>query len=215
MARKPTRPDPSDVFLNCPFDAGYAPLFEVLVFTVYACGFRPRCALEEADSGDVRVDKIIRLIRESRYAIHDISRVELDPANKLPRFNMPFELGLDLGCRKFGGSAYAAKKLLVLDSDSYRYQKCLSDISGQDIRSHDARPERILQVVRDWLRTTSRRLVPGDDFIRDQYKAFAEALPIICDQHRIDRAALNYLDFAQIVEEWLRQSVEPESGATK
>lgn len=207
MAGKPARPDSSNVFLNCPFDGGYAPLFEVMVFTVYACGFRPRCALEEADSGDVRVDKIGRLIRECHYAIHDISRVELDPVHRLPRFNMPFELGLDLGCRKFGGPAYAAKKLLILDSESYRYQKYLSDIAGQDIRSHAARPEQVLRVVRDWLKTTSRRQVPGDSFIRDQYKAFAEALPAICDQQQINRASLNYLDFAQIVEEWLRQSV--------
>jgi len=35
------------VFINCPFDNQYWPLFEALVFTVIACEFEPRCALEE------------------------------------------------------------------------------------------------------------------------------------------------------------------------
>jgi hypothetical protein len=30
------------VFINCPFDALYAPMFNSLVFTIYACDFRPR-----------------------------------------------------------------------------------------------------------------------------------------------------------------------------
>jgi hypothetical protein len=102
MARKPGYND--NVFLNCPFDSEYWPVFEAIVFTIFACGFVPRCAREEADSSDVRVDKLVRLIQQSRYGIHDISRVELDDAHGLPRFNMPFELGLDLGCKRFGAT---------------------------------------------------------------------------------------------------------------
>ncbi len=41
------------VFINCPFDNEYWPTFEAVVFTVVACGFTPRCALEELDSGTV------------------------------------------------------------------------------------------------------------------------------------------------------------------
>lgn len=50
------------VFINCPFDDRYWPLSEALVFTVLACGFEPRCSLEEYDSGTVRLDKIKRLL---------------------------------------------------------------------------------------------------------------------------------------------------------
>ena len=39
------------VFLNCPFDVAYEACFEALVFSVLACGFHPRCALEALDSG--------------------------------------------------------------------------------------------------------------------------------------------------------------------
>ncbi|WP_242112026.1 hypothetical protein [Luteimonas aquatica] len=196
-----------NVFINCPFDAGYWPLFEVVVFTVYACGFVPRCALEESDSGDVRIDKIVRLIRESRLGIHDISRVELDGGHQLPRFNMPFELGLDLGFKKFHAEG-GRKRLLILDTEPYRYQKFLSDIAGQDIRAHGNAPEKVLREVREWLRVASRReTLKPTTWIRDQYRAFATALPEICDKSGLERDSLNYLDYAQLVEEWLQQAV--------
>ncbi len=77
-----------DVFINCPFDQQYRPLLHALLFVVHDCGFHARAALEVEDSGEVRVQKILRIIGESPYGIHDISRVES------PRFNMPLELGL-------------------------------------------------------------------------------------------------------------------------
>jgi hypothetical protein len=46
------------VFINCPFDPEYQPLLEAVVFCVTACGFLPRCTLEETDAGEVRIDTI-------------------------------------------------------------------------------------------------------------------------------------------------------------
>jgi hypothetical protein len=89
------------VFINCPFDAAYAPIFEAIVFTIHDAGFLPTCARERLDSSQVRIDKITRLIGQSRYSIHDLSRTEIDAATALPRFNMPLELGIDLGCKSF------------------------------------------------------------------------------------------------------------------
>lgn len=82
-----------NVFINCPFDSAYKPIFDAIIFTVMDAGFRPRCALESRDSGDTRLAKIVQIIRECRFGIHDISRVETGGAG-LPRFNMPFECGL-------------------------------------------------------------------------------------------------------------------------
>jgi len=59
-----------NVFINCPFDDDYKELQNAMVFAIYDCGFVPRCALEENDAGDVRFDKIRRLIELSRYGIH-------------------------------------------------------------------------------------------------------------------------------------------------
>ena len=100
-----------DVFINCPFDDGYQSLLNALVFVVLDCGFRPRSALEEENSGNVRYEKVIAIIRECSFGIHDISRTDLDPENRLPRFNMPFELGLFLGAKAFGGQQTEGQKL--------------------------------------------------------------------------------------------------------
>jgi hypothetical protein len=98
-----------DVFINCPFSSDYDEHFQAITFTVQRSGFKPRCARESDDGGEVRIDKILRIIRESPYGIHDISKTEPDPVSGLPRFNMPFELGLYLGARTFGGPAQNAR----------------------------------------------------------------------------------------------------------
>jgi hypothetical protein len=89
------------------------------------------CALEIMDSGENRLDKIFRMIKESNLGIHDMSRVELDQKTQLPRFNMPFELGIYLGAKKFGNGNSKNKKCLVIDRIAHRYKIYLSDMSGQ------------------------------------------------------------------------------------
>ena len=110
-------------------DAAYAPLFEPIIFALLDCGFTPRCALEVDDAGQVRFEKILALVKRCRFAIHDISRTELDRRNRLPRFNMPLELGLFLGAHRFGSGEQRRKACLVLDREPYRYQKFISDIA--------------------------------------------------------------------------------------
>lgn len=89
------------VFINCPFDNEYTPLFQAIVFCVYRCGFVPVSALGEDNALDNRLQKIERCIAACRYGIHDLSRAEINSA-RLPRFNMPFELGLFFGAKQFG-----------------------------------------------------------------------------------------------------------------
>lgn len=43
---------------------------------------------------------------------------------------MPFELGLDHGCARFGDGQLGGKSILILEKNRYDYQKGLSDISG-------------------------------------------------------------------------------------
>lgn len=98
----------TSVFANCPFDDAYKPMFEAIVFAVFDCGYRPRSALEAYDAGEVRIEKIAALVRNCRLGVHDISRTELNAAG-LPRFNMPFELGLFLGAKRFGNPVQRRK----------------------------------------------------------------------------------------------------------
>src|SRR3954465_12360958 len=59
----------NSVFVNCPFDGSYTPLFEAMVFTIFDCGFRARCALEIDDSGQIRIEKIFNIIAECRFEL--------------------------------------------------------------------------------------------------------------------------------------------------
>src|SRR5688500_17675140 len=119
----------NSVFINCPFDSAYRPLFEAVAFAAYDCGFYPRSALEVDDSSEVRIERVIRIIAECRLAIHDISRTQIDRESRLPRFNMPLELGIFIGAKVFGGGEHRRKAAIVLDTDRYRYQKYISDIA--------------------------------------------------------------------------------------
>lgn len=197
----------TSVFVNCPFDDAYKPLFEAVVFAVFDCGLRPRCALEAYDAGEVRIDKIAALVRGCRLGVHDISRTELNAA-ALPRFNMPFELGLFLGAKRFGDARQRRKSCLVLDREPYRYQAFLSDIAGQDIAAHGGDPVRAIGAVRDWLAAGQRRRPPpGGMEIARRFIEFGAALPGILDELRLGREEMTFSDYANIASTWLAQRI--------
>ena len=187
----------------------YDPLFRAITFVVIDCGFIPRCAREDIDSGDVRLQKIQNIIQSCKFGVHDLSNMDLDPITKLPRFNMPLELGLFLGAKRFGDPRQKEKRLIIFDSEPYRYQKAISDISGQDIEAHDGDLERVIARVRNWLRTVSRRkTIPGAMMIVNRYRAFEAALPGICARLTYDLDDLPFIDFCETVVEWQKLAVE-------
>jgi len=196
-----------NVFINCPFDKEYTPLFDAILFTVYKCGFRPRCALEIDDGGQVRIEKINRIIEECRCGIHDISRTELD-INNLPRFNMPFELGLFLGARRFGAKSQQEKVSIILDRESDRFRKFISDISGQDVKSHDNDPQKLIKCIRDVLHSISKdeieEAIPGPKVIFANYNAFKLIQPDLMKQRGLEPDDISYADKLQLVERWLK-----------
>jgi hypothetical protein len=197
------------VFLNVPFDKRYRALLEALVFAVHDCGFIARCALESDDGSVVRLDKIYRIIAECRYGIHDLSRTTLDTVNRLPRFNMPLELGVFLGAKRFGGTQQRGKVGLILDREPYRYQMFCSDIAGQDIRAHNNDGRVAIQVVRDWLRTarkTSSGDMPGGARIADRYRQFRLDLPTMCENAGLEVGSLIFLDYRTLVVGWLDEN---------
>lgn len=192
------------IFFNCPFDDGYKPIFEALVFAAFDCGYVPRCALEAEDAGQVRLEKILAIIRDCRLGLHDISRTELDDANALPRFNMPFELGLFVGAGRFGDRRQKRKLCLVLDRERYRFQRFISDIAGQDIRAHGDDPERAIGELRSWLAALPRRnILPGGAAIAARYRAFCRELPEILRAMGLDPREVVFADFTNIVSTWL------------
>ena len=89
------------VFINCPFDDQFIPLLRSILFVIIYLGFTPRIALERFDSGEARINKIINLIEASKFSIHDLSRIKSSEKSEYFRLNMPFELGVDIGCKIF------------------------------------------------------------------------------------------------------------------
>jgi hypothetical protein len=168
--------------LNCPFDLPYQPLFRALVFTIEDCAYAVRCALEVEDSGEVRVNKIIKIIKGCALGIHDISRTEANEEG-LPRFNMPFELGLFIGCTVYGTGAFKDKKALILDKERYRFARYISDIAGQDIQEHSNDPAQVVKRVRNWLASQSRYAsLPRGDIVLQRFNEFCADLPRIAGQ---------------------------------
>jgi len=139
------------VFINCPFDTTYHALMHSILFTVSALGFQPRISLESTDSSEIRLEKIKRLISESAFSIHDLSKIKAVKKDEFFRLNMPFELGIDYGCREYSGEAlHKSKKFLILGAEKYDYMKALSDLSGVDIHYHNNQPIQAVKEIRHW-----------------------------------------------------------------
>lgn len=192
------------VFINCPFDDLYLPLFHAAIFTTYFCGFFPTTSLSEDNGLESRIDKIARIIGQCRYGIHDISRTELSQTG-CPRFNIPFELGLFFGARLYGNKGQKIKNALILERNPYSYQQLISDINGIDVKAHQDDPFRIIRHISNWLRINSKRkAIPGADLIWTRYLNFSERLPILSSSVGFtDIKSLPFKNFCDIIEEWL------------
>jgi hypothetical protein len=131
-AREQKRAEQYSVFLNIPYDSAFENLYLAYIAGLSAFGLIPRATLEIPTS-QRRLERILKLIQHCAYSIHDLSRVQLDgKAPRVPRFNMPFELGLavaqDAGDRR--------QSWYVCETVPYRINKSLSDLNGTDVRIH-------------------------------------------------------------------------------
>lgn len=161
-----------NVFINCPFDADYKRFLDPMLFTIVYLGLKPQMA-QTTDSGAVRIDRIVNLIKNSKYSIHDLSRMVAKEAGQISRFNMPFELGLDIGIRAASRrSRLSTKQNLIIDLDRYRYQKALSDLSGNDIQEYDGSPERLVLIIRNWFTTILHPKQPSGSIIWEEFNEF-------------------------------------------
>lgn len=156
----------SKVFINCPYDKDYRDFFKLLVFLCEYFRCEP-CFASQTNSSEPRFEKIVKLIDESSVGIHDISRISL--TNGLPRFNMPFELGMDmmhsLKCSK-------DKRILVLDGNENDYRRTLSDLNCSDIEAHGNNETKLVTIIRKFfINLLSLSDVPGPKKILLAYKA--------------------------------------------
>ena len=162
------------VFVNCPFDEDYEPILQAILFCILYLDFHPRISTERSDSLESRIEKIRDLIKDSKYSIHDLSRCQATKKGEYFRLNMPFELGIDYGCRQYFGGKRSKKKSLVLEEKKYRYLAAISDLSGFDIQSHEGNHQKAVRKVRNWLVNESSAEAVGAARILNAYTDFQE-----------------------------------------
>ncbi len=194
------------VFINCPFDSEFLDLFYAKVFCVIDCGFKARCAQESVDGDEVRIEKIKKIIQQCQYGIHDISRTGLCKKTRLPRFNMPLELGMFLGAQHYGDSEQKKKICLITDTTKYRFQKFMSDIAGQDVCAHNNKPKKLINLIRSWLRDSSKKqTISGGAYIVQRYKKFRTELPTFLNDSKISNEEMTFTEYTYFVYSWLER----------
>ena len=160
------------VFVNCPFDDDYAPLLEAAIFCVVYFGLMPRLANERLEAGENRLDKIVGMIQEAKFSIHDLSRCKARSAGEPLRMNMPFEFGIDVGLRRSGWGRLGEKKFLILEENQYDLKSSLSDIAGQDVEFHRSDFELVIRRIRDFFRVEAGIRAPGPSRLVSDYATF-------------------------------------------
>lgn len=197
------------VFINCPFDPKYKPLLNAVIFCVAYLDFSPRLATERIDSGETRIGKILELIRNSRFGIHDLSRSKSAAAEELARHNMPLELGIDLGCRHLGSEHHRRKLHLIMEEERYRHQAAISDLSNSDLAIHGGKPKKALAGVRNFLAPHTTGDAPGPTEIWDRFTDFQGQLFIELAEAGHSKADIKALPVAEYIEHIQRWMSRP------
>ena len=182
--------DFNQVFLNIPFDPAYRKLQLALICGVVCSGRRPRSAAEIEATGLLRMDKIMKLITTCGYSIHDLSRM-CGGETRLPRFNMPFELGIAFALAREQPRAYY---WFLLEKERYRLARTLSDLAGCDPKIHGNLPERVIRIVTDWFRgITLKHKLPTPRKVFTVYESLLKEIP------RLKRKEMGYPSFNVLV----------------
>jgi hypothetical protein len=144
-----------EVFLNIPYDKKFERPFTAFISGTISRGLNPRATLEITNSVR-RLDRILDLIRQCEYSVHDLSRVEVDRGSpRTPRFNMPFELGLSVALDKSGELENGG--WFVCESRNYRFAKSLSDLNGPDPFIHGGTIEGVCRELANMFGRPGRR----------------------------------------------------------
>ncbi|MBC7571192.1 MAG: hypothetical protein H7319_15885 [Spirosoma sp.] len=192
-----------NVFINCPFDDKFKPLYRAIIFSIHACGFIARSA-QEGSKQNIRFTRILDLIGDCRYGIHDLSRIDL---KVMPRNNMPLELGVFIGCRHFGTAYDYEKDYLVLDSVPHRYKQHITDLGGEDPSIHYNKPQEVVRCVRDWLiyyaPLDEQPLISSHSIMFEQLTRFYEEAPDICKSKGLVFKDLLFDEITTLITDWI------------
>ena len=86
--------------------------------------------------------------------------------------NMPFELGLDIGCKEFNKNKYSDKKHLILAGDPHKHKAAISDLSNSDVEVHENEPAKVVRNIRNWFYDAGLRNIPTGTQIWYKFSSF-------------------------------------------
>lgn len=198
-----------NVFINCPFDSQYTKLLRPILFTIIYLGYNPRIASERSDSSEARFIKICELISESKFSIHDISRLKASKKSGYSRLNMPFELGVDIGCKLFGNDKVKTKRCVIFEKERYSYQKALSDLSGFDVKAHNNRPKKIIEELSNWFFEIDGIMADSPTIIWDNFHLFMTDFELTATTKGYEKKDIQKMPVPKImyfIKEWLSPS---------
>lgn len=192
------------IFINCPFDDGYLPLLRALLFVARFYGLEIKIASSDLDSKSNRLTRIIALMKETKYSVHDLSKMRSNQEGEYYRMNMPFELGLDYG---IGGDE---KVFLIFENEPYKLKIALSDINGWDVRPHLDKPETLIMEFRRWivvnrdLPATLKSFSSSDIWYKynDFYGSFSDYMTI----HNLKDEEISIPEYLEFVDTYLGDS---------
>lgn len=194
----------NSIFINCPFDNSYLPLLRVMLFAAKFYGLEVMIASSDMDSKSDRLPRIIKLMKKSRYSIHDLSKMKSTAKNEYYRMNMPFELGLDYG---LNGSK---KVFLIFENEQYKLKKALSDINGWDVRSHNNDSEKLMMEFRKWIVAENKSISKdlksySASDIWYQYNDFYGSFSDHMNAHHMKDEEISVAEYMQYIDTYLEE----------
>ena len=161
-----------------------------MVFCIVSFGFSPRLANERLEAGENRLDKIIRMIKDSMCSIHDLSRCKSPCPEEYFRMNLPFEFGVNVGLRQCGSEVWATKKFLIFEEKPYDLKRAISDIAGQNVAFHRNDYECVIKNVRHFFRVEADYGAPGPSRLISVYVTFQAWMveKKVYEGHSLDKA---------------------------
>lgn len=203
----------NNVFINCPFDEKHInDILKPIMFCLISNGLSPQLSLMIQDSGQKRIDKIVDLMKNSKYNIHDLSLLKTKSTKEYARMNMPYELGIDYGLRISGVERYGQKQFLILGSSRYDYMKAISDISGFDIHNHGGKTEKVFDCMYSWLSSLGlqKNMPPAltmyYDFLDFNVWLYMNILNEYgCDVAKEHQTKISITDYEIKIQEYLKQ----------
>lgn len=156
---------PNDVFINLPFDNRRESVFLAYVASLTGLGLNPRCVLEVSPDDD-RLRRLNSLMSECAYSLHDLSAVQLSRKPfRVPRFNMPFELGMCAAT-----SLQGPHRFRVFETIPHRIGQSLSDLQGYEPFIHHGTIRGVICAVMDAFEGLSEKRLTEEEDLRWVYR---------------------------------------------